>query len=273
MATETPKSQAQCVADIRHAWDAKAAFRDERMGDGNAFQLELIAPAVERLLDVRPGERILDVACGNGVSSRRRCRHSPPRTGMHAPSPGATSPTSRRSWRRASCRGVEHDAMDGRPVTDRPTARVIVLDEGGRVPLFQIEDLPFPHAGDPDGERLVVFWITPGGGVEPGESFEEAARRELREETGFDPESVGPCLFEDEVLIARADRDIRLHIRFYLARVAGEVSLDGLDAIERSVFRAYLWWTVDELEVTTETVYPPHIAALAREAAHRGDAP
>lgn len=163
--------------------------------------------------------------------------------------------------------------MDGRPVTDRPTARVIVLDEGGRVLLFQIEDLPLPHAGDPDGERLVVFWITPGGGVEPGESFEEAARRELREETGFDPESVGPCLFEDEVLIARADRDIRLHIRFYLARVAGEVSLDGLDAIERSVFRAYLWWTVDELEVTTETVYPPHIAALAREAAHRGDAP
>lgn len=272
MATETPKSQAQCVADIRHAWDAKAAFRDERMGDGNAFQLELIAPAVERLLDVRLGERILDVACGNGVSSRRRCRHSPPRTGMHAPSPGATSPTSRRSWRRASCRGVEHDAMDGRPVTDRPTARVIVLDEGGRVLLFQIEDLPLPHAGDPDGERLVVFWITPGG-VEPGESFEEAARRELREETGFDPESVGPCLFEDEVLIARADRDIRLHIRFYLARVAGEVSLDGLDAIERSVFRAYRWWTVDELETTTETVYPPHIAALAREAAHRGDAP
>lgn len=80
MATETPKSQARCVAAVRHAWDAKAAFRDERMGDGNAFQLELIAPAVERLLDVRPGERILDVACGNGVSSRRRSRRSPPRT-------------------------------------------------------------------------------------------------------------------------------------------------------------------------------------------------
>lgn len=57
--------------DVRRAWDAKAAFWDERMGDGNAFQLELTGPAVERLLDVQPGERILDVACGNGVSSRR----------------------------------------------------------------------------------------------------------------------------------------------------------------------------------------------------------
>ena len=58
-------------ADVRRGWDAKAAFWDERMGDGNAFQLELTGPAVERLLDVRAGERILDVACGNGVSSRR----------------------------------------------------------------------------------------------------------------------------------------------------------------------------------------------------------
>ena len=35
------------------------------------FQLELIGPAVERLLAVRPGEHILDVGCGNGVTSRR----------------------------------------------------------------------------------------------------------------------------------------------------------------------------------------------------------
>lgn len=104
--------------------------------------------------------------------------------------------------------------MDGRPVIDRPTARVIALDDAGRVLLFQIEDLPFPHAGDPDGGRPLVFWITPGGGVEPGESFEEAARRELQEETGFAPESIGPCLFEDEVLMPRADRDIRFRIRF-----------------------------------------------------------
>lgn len=163
--------------------------------------------------------------------------------------------------------------IDGRPVIDRPTARVIVLDDTGRVLLFQIEDLPFPHAGDPDRERPVVFWITPGGGVEPGETFEEAARRELREETGFAPESIGPCLFEDDVLLSKPDREIRFRIRFYLARVVGEVSLDGLDAIERSVFRAHRWWTVDELETTIETVYPPHIAALARAAATRGDAP
>ena len=59
---------------MRRIWDAKAAFWDERMGDGNQFQRELIGPAVDRLLAVQPGEHILDVGCGNGVSSRRLAR-------------------------------------------------------------------------------------------------------------------------------------------------------------------------------------------------------
>jgi SAM-dependent methyltransferase len=41
------------------------------MGDGNRFQRELIGPASEHLLGVRPGELILEIACGNGVFSRR----------------------------------------------------------------------------------------------------------------------------------------------------------------------------------------------------------
>jgi 2-polyprenyl-3-methyl-5-hydroxy-6-metoxy-1,4-benzoquinol methylase len=63
--------QARLIAEVRDIWDAKAAFWDERMGEGNMFQLELIGPAVERLLAVRPEQQILDVGCGNGVSSRR----------------------------------------------------------------------------------------------------------------------------------------------------------------------------------------------------------
>jgi 2-polyprenyl-3-methyl-5-hydroxy-6-metoxy-1,4-benzoquinol methylase len=57
--------------EVLAIWERKAAFWDERMGDGNLFQRVLLSPAIERLLEVRPGKRILEVACGNGALARR----------------------------------------------------------------------------------------------------------------------------------------------------------------------------------------------------------
>jgi 2-polyprenyl-3-methyl-5-hydroxy-6-metoxy-1,4-benzoquinol methylase len=68
---DTPDTGA-ASAESRGAWNANAAFWDERMGDdGNDFVNVLIWPPTERLLAVRPGERVLDACCGNGVYARR----------------------------------------------------------------------------------------------------------------------------------------------------------------------------------------------------------
>jgi SAM-dependent methyltransferase len=56
---------------VRSAWDQLAGFWDERMVAGETWQGHLIEPAVERLLALQAGERVLDIACGNGGFARR----------------------------------------------------------------------------------------------------------------------------------------------------------------------------------------------------------
>jgi 2-polyprenyl-3-methyl-5-hydroxy-6-metoxy-1,4-benzoquinol methylase len=57
--------------EIRATWDARAEFWDERVEAGMTWQRRLIGPAVERLLDIQLGERLLEIACGNGDFARR----------------------------------------------------------------------------------------------------------------------------------------------------------------------------------------------------------
>jgi 2-polyprenyl-3-methyl-5-hydroxy-6-metoxy-1,4-benzoquinol methylase len=56
----------------REAWDANAEHWDERMGDeGNDFFNLLCWPVIASFLDPKPDSAILDIACGNGLTSRR----------------------------------------------------------------------------------------------------------------------------------------------------------------------------------------------------------
>lgn len=56
----------------REAWDANAEHWDSRMGDeGNDFFNLLCWPILTSFLDPQPGQHILDIACGNGLTSRR----------------------------------------------------------------------------------------------------------------------------------------------------------------------------------------------------------
>jgi 2-polyprenyl-3-methyl-5-hydroxy-6-metoxy-1,4-benzoquinol methylase len=57
--------------EVRDIWDTNAPFWDEYMGEGKHFQHHLIGPTTERLLELQTDETVLDIACGNGLFSRR----------------------------------------------------------------------------------------------------------------------------------------------------------------------------------------------------------
>jgi SAM-dependent methyltransferase len=57
--------------DVRASWERNARWWSDYFGEGNDFHRTLIAPPVESLLAIQPGEHVLDIACGNGAFSRR----------------------------------------------------------------------------------------------------------------------------------------------------------------------------------------------------------
>jgi 2-polyprenyl-3-methyl-5-hydroxy-6-metoxy-1,4-benzoquinol methylase len=65
------KELADANDETRQAWNENAAFWDEQMGEGNDFVDVLIWPSIKKLIDLQGGERVLDVACGNGLYTRR----------------------------------------------------------------------------------------------------------------------------------------------------------------------------------------------------------
>ena len=136
----------------------------------------------------------------------------------------------------------------------RPAARLIVLDGEGRALMFRY-DVP----GRPP------FWVTAGGEVDPGETFEDAARRELLEETGIvaDP---GPQIARmTPEFITVEGEPVQADERFFLVRVADTaVSTAGHTALEQQVMTQHRWFTLDELENWHEAVFPVELAAMIR---------
>ncbi len=64
-------NRAAAHAETHQAWERNAEYWDDHIGEGNDFVNHLIWPATQRLLDLRPGGRVLDAACGNGLYARR----------------------------------------------------------------------------------------------------------------------------------------------------------------------------------------------------------
>ena len=134
----------------------------------------------------------------------------------------------------------------------RPAARILLVDGQDRTLLFRFTV-----------EGRAPFWVTPGGALDPGESYEAAARRELREETGLDLDP-GPQVARRVVdFISVEGAPVTADERYFRVDV-GEHEVDPAlhTPLERRVMRSWRWFTRAELATHGEAIYPLDLLAM-----------
>lgn len=144
----------------------------------------------------------------------------------------------------------------GGPGRPRKVARVILLDPEDRILLL--------HGFEP-GDPANDWWFTPGGGLEAAETREQAALRELAEETGITDVELGPVLWHRYCSFPFDGRRWEQDEWYFLARTTQTATvLGGLTELERRSVSGTRWWTSEELLAAHETVYPTRLAELLR---------
>jgi 8-oxo-dGTP pyrophosphatase MutT (NUDIX family) len=138
---------------------------------------------------------------------------------------------------------------------NREAARLLLLDDGNRVLLVQFEN-----------GRGVRWWAAPGGGVESGETIEQALAREAKEELGLADVGAAQFTFEREVIFENLQgATIRQHEHFFVDRCRShEVPAEQLVHLRNEGVVAVRWWTADELRDTDELVFPEGLVELLR---------
>jgi double-stranded uracil-DNA glycosylase len=143
-----------------------------------------------------------------------------------------------------------HDWLE--PV-GRVAVRALLIDDDDRVLLVQYRR--------PVGDE--TWWGTPGGGVDPGETDEQALARELREEIGLHRFELGPVLYEhagefvwERQLFRQVNKTYLVRVREHEPRATIDLAAEGVVDVR--------WWSRSELEATDAQFAPPDLLERMR---------
>lgn len=136
-------------------------------------------------------------------------------------------------------------------LTPRLASRVIVLNEKNNVLLLE-----YCHSSDALS-GLGCYYTTPGGRVDPGETFLQCAQRELFEETGI-KNPVNPRVLAKRfapLYVASGKVVLATEQYFFVKTNNCELSRDNFTEIEKEIIKKYKWCSRSEFS-KLKTLWP-----------------
>ncbi|MBL7518075.1 NUDIX domain-containing protein, partial [Frankia sp. CNm7] len=184
-----------------------------------------------------------------------------------APAPRSRSSEIRTSWppSRPRASGCDQAYLARRPgpATDgtgktgrvepipRVAARVVLVDPSDSFLLIR--------SHDPSLEDSPTWWHVPGGGLDPGESAEQGAIREISEEVGIRLPAVGPTVGTRTTRFTFGGKPYVQRESFFVVRLPERVDVDPArwSALEKRCTHGGAWWAVTPVSPSAPTDYPP----------------
>lgn len=151
----------------------------------------------------------------------------------------------------------------------RTASRVIIVDRDDRILLFRDTDPGYPDQH---------WWVTPGGGIDPGETEQQAAVREVAEETGLviaESQLSAPIAYR-MVQHGYSDQVLEQRETFFLIRVDHFIpDVSAFTEEEKVTIAGHRWWTPDELtdSAASEWIWPRTLLELVAHAGRQAVEP